>query len=71
MDIYIKCEYVTDGGKRQNMRFENFFLIHNWVANDLPYVLYTYEQLNPMHASFGHPSISATRNLLILASRES
>lgn len=45
--------------RRHHLTMDNFFLIHRWYPEDMPYVLYTEEELRTLHQIFGHPSVRA------------
>lgn len=43
---------------------EEYFLIHRWKANNVPFSLHTEKDLRRIHRNFGHQSIKATTGLL-------
>lgn len=68
LDISIqKCD-VTYAGLFQKLTMEKYFLIHGWKPRDLPYLLYSEEELRTIHGSFGHPSVRATEGPWKIAS---
>ena len=71
LDLSIQGRYITLGNRKQDLHFQNYFLIHRWMPHEQPYVFYTFPELQRIHATFGHPSIKATRNLLKRASGKS
>lgn len=64
MDLSIQGRYISLCTRRQQLHFENFFLVHRWTSKDIPYVLYTEPDLRTIHRGFGNPSVKATENLL-------
>lgn len=43
---------------------DNYFLIHEWAANDMSYALYTKVELQRIYRTFGNPSDKSTERLL-------
>lgn len=64
MDISTQGRYISLEIVRQDLAFENFFLIHRWKSADLPCALYTEADLRRIHSGFGHPSVKSTENIL-------
>lgn len=60
LDISWQGGYLYLGERRQPFTFENYFYIHRWSARDVPFVLYTDDELRRIHRTFGHPSVSST-----------
>lgn len=68
LDISLQGGYLYIGERKQNLILDNYFFIHTWTADDLPFVLYTEAELGRIHRVFGHPSVAATYKLLRKAS---
>lgn len=64
LDISLQRQMITFRDKCQKLDFDNFFLIHNWTPNDVPYSLYTEGELRKIHKVFGHPSVTAASGLI-------
>lgn len=64
LDISILWRYISLGPRRYNLKVENYFLIHQWTPNYIPYALYTEDDLRRVHKTFRNPSIIATESLL-------
>lgn len=60
LDMSLQRAVVTSGRKEQALRFENYFLIHQWSPEDITYGLYSEHELRRIHRNFGHPSVTAT-----------
>lgn len=63
LDISIQKKLITYKNLKQDLAFENFFIIHKWKPGDMEYYLYSEEDLQ-LHRVFGHPSVAALHNLL-------
>lgn len=62
LDISIQKKWVSYKHKRKEPVFENYFLIHRWNASDLSF--YTEPELRRLYRVFGHPLVTALKNLL-------
>lgn len=64
LDISIlRCKVICDG-KEQDLELNNYFLVHNWQPNDMPFAYYTERELRTIHRTFGHPAVKTTEDLL-------
>lgn len=64
LDISLQGKYLYIGSRRQPLVLDNYFFIYRWSTRNVPYALYTENELRRIHRGFGHPSVRATRNLL-------
>ena len=64
LDISIQQKRIKYGDRHQELYLHNYFLIHKWAPDEVPFVFYTFKELQRIHTVFGHPSIKATRHLL-------
>lgn len=64
LHISIQGRYVSLKGRLHPLSMENYFLIHRWSPNDIPYASYTESELQTLHRSFGHTSARALNSLL-------
>lgn len=62
--ISIKHKHISFAWHKHPLAMENYFLIHRWNSQDIPYALHTELALPTIHWSFVHPSIRSTEGLL-------
>lgn len=64
LDLSLQNQHISFGKRTQKLAMENFFLIHRWSKEEMPYALYTEGELAKIHRNFGHPSVKSTEGLL-------
>lgn len=64
LDISVKARTITHYGEKKGIQMKIVFLIHYWEPTDMNFVLYTENELHPIHRTFGHPSARKTEYLL-------
>lgn len=71
LDISIQGRFLCFGNRKQPLLLENYFFVHKWKADHMPYALYTRDELLKIHRGFGHPSVRATHSMLERAENRS
>lgn len=56
LEISIQKREVSFQNLRHPLAMENYFLVHRWQKESIPFILYTEGELRTLHRTFGHPS---------------
>lgn len=68
LDISHRRKVITFAGMEQKLTLYNYFLTTEWTPHDVPFSLYTENELRNMHRMFRHQYIQWTTGLLKRAS---
>lgn len=69
LDISIQGRYIIFNNKKQYLKLENYFLIHEWSPLSMQNALNTETELRNIHKLFGHPTLNTTEGLFRQANR--
>lgn len=64
LDISLLKRHVSYGGRTHMLQMKNYFVIHTWEPEEIPFALYTEAELRSIHRNFGHPSIKSKEGLM-------
>lgn len=64
LSISVQRQTIYHGQRTQKLTLSKFSLFHKWQPKDLPYVIYTEDELRKINRVFRHQNITATKNLL-------
>lgn len=57
--IYTQKKHLTFDDKKTRIKFNNYFLVHQWKQSSITFSFLTEMELVKTHRSFSYPSISA------------
>lgn len=66
LDISLQGGYLLIGTRRQPLKFENYFYLNTWSAQDTPFVLDTKQEVRRNHRFSIHPVSPSILGVLLL-----
>lgn len=64
LDSLLKGHYMHVGRHYQPLYLENFFFVHRYFSDDIPFALYTERDLRRIHRGSRHQSVRSTHKFL-------